>query len=216
MATTVGAAAEFARLRAEFRDKGLGGRVGFGNRPALLVVDMTCAFTDPDAPLGGNLGPQLAAISALLEPARATDLPVIFSTVGYEDGLADAGMWIRKIPANRTLLASSPGTAVDPLLGRRPEESMLVKKFPSCFFGTDLATRLLSAGVDTLLVTGATTSGCVRATVVDACSYGFRTIVVEEAVGDRAELPHAAALFDMDAKYADVVGLDEAVAALRG
>jgi nicotinamidase-related amidase len=105
---------------------------------------------------------------------------------------------------------------VDPRLNRRPNEMLLVKKYASCFFGTDLASRLLSRRVDTLLITGCTTSGCVRASAVDACSYGFHTIVVEDAVGDRAELPHLASLFDIDSKYGDVVGLAEAVNYLAG
>jgi maleamate amidohydrolase len=140
---------------------------------------------------------------------------VLFSTVAYDAGLQDAGVWIRKIPSNHLLVEGSEWVEVDERLGRRDSEGVLVKKYASCFFGTDLASRLMSRRIDTLLVTGCTTSGCVRATVVDACSYGFHTIVVEEAVGDRAELPHHASLFDMDAKYGDVVTLDDATAYLE-
>jgi nicotinamidase-related amidase len=208
--------AEYARLRQEFRDKGFGSRVGFGARPALLVVDLITGFTDLRSPLAGQLESQLAATNDLLEPARALGLPVIFSTVAYDAELQEAGIWIRKIPANSWLVEGSEWVEVDKRLNQQPNETTLVKKYASCFFGTDLAARLVSRRVDTLLITGCTTSGCVRATAVDSCSYGFHTIVVEDAVGDRAALPHAASLFDIDAKYGDVVPLDEAVAYLQG
>ena len=208
--------AEYARLRQEFRDKGFGSRVGFGARPALLVVDLITGFTDLRSPLAGQLEGQLAATNDLLEPARALGIPVIFSTVAYDAELQEAGIWIRKIPANSWLVEGSEWVEVDKRLNQQPNETTLVKKYASCFFGTDLAARLVSRRVDTLLITGCTTSGCVRATAVDSCSYGFHTIVVEEAVGDRAALPHAASLFDIDAKYGDVVPLDEARAYLRG
>jgi nicotinamidase-related amidase len=210
------AALEYARLRKEFQDKGFGRRVGFGERPALLAVDFITGFTDLRSPLAGDLDTQLAATNALLEPARAAGIPVIFSTVAYDAELQEAGIWIRKIPANGTLVEGSEWVEVDKRLNQRPNETTLVKKYASCFFGTDLAARLISRRVDTLIITGCTTSGCVRATAVDACSYGFHTIVVEEAVGDRAALPHAASLFDIDAKYGDVVGLDEACSYLEG
>jgi maleamate amidohydrolase len=207
---------EYTRLRQEFRDKGFGCRVGFGQRPALLVIDFQTGFTDLRSPLAGELDSQLAATNALLEPARAADIPVIFSTVAYDTELQEAGIWIRKIPSNRWLVEGSEWVQVDARLSQRPQEMTLVKKYASCFFGTDLAARLISRRIDTLIIAGCTTSGCVRATAVDACSYGFRTIVVEEAVGDRAALPHAASLFDIDAKYGDVVELADAVGYLTG
>jgi maleamate amidohydrolase len=207
---------EYTRLRKEFQDKGFGARVGFGQRPALLAVDFITGFTDLRSPLAGDLDTQLAATNALLEPARAAGIPVIFSTVAYDAELQEAGIWVRKIPANSWLVEGSEWVEVDARLNQRPNETTLVKKYASCFFGTDLAARLISRRVDTLIITGCTTSGCVRATAVDACSYGFHTIVVEEAVGDRAALPHAASLFDIDAKYGDVVGLDETLSYLQG
>jgi maleamate amidohydrolase len=207
--------ARYAALREEFRSRGLGGRVGFGARPAVLVVDLVRGSTDPRSPLAGDLDRQIEATNTLLGVARRGDVPVLFSTVAYDAGLQDAGVWIRKIPSNHLLVEGSEWVEVDERLGRRDSEGVLVKKYASCFFGTDLASRLMSRRIDTLLVTGCTTSGCVRATVVDACSYGFHTIVVEEAVGDRAELPHQASLFDMDAKYGDVVRLDDATAYLE-
>ncbi|MCW2537689.1 MAG: Nicotinamidase-related amidase [Modestobacter sp.] len=207
---------EYDRLRKEFQGKGFGRRVGFGQRPALLAVDFITGFTDLRSPLAGDLDTQLAATNALLEPARAAGIPVIFSTVAYDAELQEAGIWVRKIPANSWLVEGSEWVEVDRRLNQRPNETTLVKKYASCFFGTDLAARLISRRVDTLIITGCTTSGCVRATAVDACSYGFHTIVVEEAVGDRAALPHAASLFDIDAKYGDVVGLAETLSYLGG
>jgi nicotinamidase-related amidase len=156
----------------------------------------------------------VSATNELLHLARRDDVPIIFSTVAYDPELQEAGLWIRKIPSNEWLVEGSEWVEVDERLDRRQSEMVLVKKYASCFFGTDLAARLVSRRIDTLLITGCTTSGCVRATAVDACSYGFHTIVVEEAVGDRAELPHHASLFDIDAKYGDVVPLAEAAAYL--
>jgi nicotinamidase-related amidase len=206
---------EYARLRAEFQGKGLGGSVGFGQRPALLAVDFITAFTDLRSPLAGELDGQLEATNALLEPARAAGIPILFSTVAYDAELQEAGIWIRKIPANRWLVEGSEWVEVDKRLKQRPEETTLVKKYASCFFGTDLVARLVSRRIDTLIIVGCTTSGCVRATAVDSCSHGFHTIVVEEAVGDRAALPHEASLFDIQAKYGDVVSLQEALTYLR-
>ncbi|QII03230.1 isochorismatase family protein [Rhodococcoides fascians A21d2] len=195
----------YEELRADFRSRGLAGRVGFGSRPALVVVDLITGFTDPRSPLAGDLDSQLHATNQLLDPARAASIPIYFSTVAYQPDLSDAGTWIDKIPSNRILLEGSEWVQIDQRLGQRPGEPTLVKKFPSCFFGTDLLTRLVAAQVDTVVIVGCTTSGCVRATAVDSCSNGFKTIVVEEGVGDRAVLPHLASLFDIDAKYGDVM-----------
>ena len=206
---------EYSRLRREFQERGFGGRVGFGARPAIIAVDFITGFTDLRSPLAGDLDSQLAATKTLLAPAREANIPVIFSTVAYDAELQEAGVWISKIPANKWLVEGSEWVNVDARLEQRPNETTLVKKYASCFFGTDLAARLVSRRVDTLLIVGCTTSGCVRATAVDACSYGFHTLVVEEAVGDRAALPHAASVFDIDAKYGDVISLAEACAYLR-
>jgi len=195
--------------------KGLGGRVGFGKRPALLVIDMIRGFTDVSSALASNMDDQIEAINQLLDLARTRQVPIIFSTVAYDAGLQEAGIWIRKIPSAKLLVEGSEWVEVDERLHRRPNEMVLVKKYASCFFGTDLASRLMNRNIDTLLITGCTTSGCVRATSVDSCSYGLHTIIVQEAVGDRAELPHIANLFDIDAKYGDVVSLEEALGYLN-
>jgi maleamate amidohydrolase len=199
-----------------YRSRGFGERVGFGARPAVLVIDMIRAFTEQGSPLAGDLDAQVDAINRLLGPARAAGAPVIFTTVAYDRQLTEAGLWIRKVPTHDVLMEGTPWVECDPRMDRRDEDMWLVKKYASCFFGTDLCSRLQTHGVDTLILTGCTTSGCVRATAVDACSYGFHTIVVEECVGDRAELPHVSNLFDINAKYGDVVELEEAATYLSG
>lgn len=198
-----------------YTSRGLGSRVGFGQRPAVLVVDLVNGFTDPASPLGCDLTRPIRSTVRVLDAARARGVPIVFSTVGYDANVIGSSPWMRKIPANRDLVLGSPLVEVDDRLGKRDDEQLLVKEYASCFFGTDLATRFVAAGVDTVIITGATTSGCVRASAVDACSHGFRTIVVEEAVGDRADLPHYVNLFDIDAKYADVVSEDDVVAFLE-
>jgi maleamate amidohydrolase len=199
-----------------FRQRGFGLRIGFGERPALLVIDMVKAFTNPDMMLGANLDAELAAINPLLGVAHERRIPVIFSTVMYHDAdFRDAGIWALKQKGVATLKAGTDGVEVDPRLDVQPSDSLLVKKYASCFFGTDLTPRLMSRQVDTLILTGCTTSGCVRATAVDALQTGFRPMVVREAVGDRSAAAHAQSLFDLDAKYADVVSLDETLQYLR-
>ncbi len=193
------------------RNSGFGNRIGFGTRPALLVVDMQIGFTDPEkSPLAGNLASQVAAIRELLPTVRRGRWPVIFTTTGYNpNGQADAGLWARKAPSLRLLKLDSDLVEIDPRLSVEPGDLVITKQYASAFFATHLASTLTALAVDTLLVTGCTTSGCVRASVVDAVSHGFRPIVVVEGVGDRAREPHDANLFDMDNKYGDVVPLAE-------
>jgi len=195
--------------------KGLSGRMGFGEKPAIIVIDMIYGFTDLRSPLASNMENQIEAINQLLGIARLKQIPIIFSTVSHDVNLMDAGIWIKKIQSSKILVEGSEWVEVDKRLNRQPNEMLLVKKYASCFFGTDLPSRLIHLGIDTLIITGCTTSGCVRATSIDSCSYGFHTIVVQEAVGDRAELPHFANLFDIDAKYGDVVSLEEALSYLK-
>ena len=206
----------YAELAARYADQGLGGRVGFGSRPAIVVVDLINGFTDPGSPFGSDLSAEIEATNALTGVARELGIPVFFSTIVYDPSLRDAGVWQHKIRANQWLVEGSAWTELDERLGRQAGETVVVKKYASCFFGTDLSSQLQTLGIDTVVIAGCTSSGCVRATAVDACSHGFRTIVVEEAVGDRDDLPHRAALFDIDSKYGDVMTLDVAVQALRG
>jgi maleamate amidohydrolase len=193
-----------------FRARGFGQTIGFGERPALLIVDLVKAFTDAGRPLGANLDAQIAASNLLIDAAHARDVPVIFSSVSYSDpNLKDAGIWARKQKGVATLMASGDGPELDPRLHFRPGDAILMKKYASCFFGTDLVPLLLAGRADTLIITGCTTSGCVRASAVDACQIGFRPMVVREAVGDRSAAAHDQSLFDLNAKYADVVSLEE-------
>jgi nicotinamidase-related amidase len=199
-----------------FRQRGFGIKIGFGERPALIIIDMLKGFTDPAMPLGAKLDDEIEAQMPLLEVAHARDIPVIFSTVMYEEAdIKDAGIWALKQKGARSLTAGSEAVKVDPRLGMQPRDIHLVKKYASCFFGTDLVPRLNSRRVDTLIITGCTTSGCVRATAVDAVQNGFRPMVVREAVGDRSAAAHEQSLFDLNAKYADVVSLDETLQYLK-
>jgi maleamate amidohydrolase len=198
-----------------FRERGYGRVIGWGTSPALLVIDYTRAFTDPALPLGANLDRELAATVRMLEAAREAEIPIYYSIVCYEEkDLRDAGLWAKKMAGVMTLRAGTPEVEIDPRLERRADEAILVKKYASVFFGTDLVTRLNTQRVDTLILTGCTTSGCVRATAVDAVQYGFRPMVVREAVGDRAQPAHEQSLFDLHAKYADVVSVDETLSYL--
>ena len=167
-------------------------------------------------PLGANLDREIEAQQPLIDVAHERNIPVIFSTVIYNDhDLKDAGLWGVKMKGSLTLKAGTHAVEIDPRLDMRPTDSLLVKKYASCFFGTDLVPRLMNQRVDTLIITGCTTSGCVRATAVDAVQNGFRPMVVREAVGDRSAPAHEQSLFDLNAKYADVVGLDETLQYMR-
>jgi maleamate amidohydrolase len=193
-----------------FRERGFGRTIGFGQSPALLVIDLIGAFTNPELPLGAPLGEQIAQTVRLLGAARSGRVPVFYTSVAYEDAdLADAGIWAIKQAGLMTLRAGTPEVEVDPGLGRLPTEPVIFKKYASAFFGTDLLTRLNTLRVDTLILAGCTTSGCVRATAVDGLQNGFRVMVVREAVGDRARPAHEQSLFDLHAKYADVVSVDD-------
>jgi maleamate amidohydrolase len=199
-----------------FRQRGFGIKIGFGERPALMIIDMIKGFTDPTMPLGAPLESQIEAQLPLLEVAHQRDIPVIFSTVIYEEeDIKDAGVWALKQRGARTLTAGSEAVKIDPRFALQPKDIVLMKKYASCFYGTDLVARLNSRRIDTLIITGCTTSGCVRATAVDAVQNGFRPMVVREAVGDRSAAAHDQSLFDLNAKYADVVSLDETLQYLK-
>lgn len=188
--------------------------LGIGRRPAVIVVDMSRGFTDPACPLGCESGAVIAANVALLAAARAARLPVVFTTVVYRND-DDASVFRARVPALNLLSAGSPWAEIDPRLDRQPDEWLVEKHWASAFFATDLAARLRAATVDSLIVSGLTTSGCVRATVVDGLQHNFRVVVPREAVGDRNPDAHAANLHDMHAKYADVVSLDPLLHELR-
>lgn len=192
--------------------EGFFGRTQFGVNPGLLVVDMSLGFTDPASPLACELEEVVGAISRLLDAARRTAAPVVFTTVSYSKAYeTTAAAFLAKVPALRALEAGTRWVEIDPRIEPLAEEPILTKLFASAFFGTPLASILSAARVDTLIVAGASTSGCVRASVVDALQHGFRPMVAPEAVGDRDPQTHTANLYDMDAKYANIVPLEEVI-----
>lgn len=195
-----------------YADRGFGTRVGFGRRPALLVIDMSRAFCDPSYKVGCDQTPTIEAIARLLDASRPAGIPVYFTTVAYSGDGGDGGVFLDKIPALRELRLDDPATSeFDPRIAPADGELVVPKKYASAFFGTTLASMLISRGVDTLILSGCSTSGCIRATAIDAVSHGYRVIVPEEAVADRAPGPHYANLFDINAKYGDVLPLVEVV-----
>jgi nicotinamidase-related amidase len=198
------------------RFEGFHGRVGIGERPALVVIDVNRGFTDPASPLVCDLDGVVAAIARLLGAFREAGLPVAYTTVSYDAAAKrSAEAFIAKIPALLTLEAGSEWVEIDPRIAPRDDEPVFTKLWASAFFGTPFASFLAAAGCDSLVVTGASTSGCVRATAVDALQHGYRPLVPREAVGDRNASAHEANLYDIDAKYGDVVALDEVLAAVR-
>jgi maleamate amidohydrolase len=185
-----------------------GHRIGFGRTPALLVVDFVRAYTEHDSPLfASGVEPAVKATVPLLQAFRASGRPVIHTTVRHTPpAFADGGLWVRKAPVLRCFADARFGQVcegVEPLEG----EPVIVKQYASAFFGTSLAALLTASGIDTIVVTGCTTSGCIRASAVDGVQHGFRVIVPREAVGDRHPAPHEANLFDIDSKYGDVVSV---------
>jgi maleamate amidohydrolase len=192
------------------------GRVGWGARPAVLVVDLVRAYTDPGGPF--ELPDPAAAVeatAALVAAAREAGRPVVWTVVRYASGLADGGLFVRKVPALGCFAEDAAGGWGELTLAPAAGEPVVVKQYASAFFGTPLASTLQALGVDTLVVAGVSTSGCVRASAMDALNSGYRPQVVREACADRTPALHENNLADLDAKYADVVGLDEALARLR-
>jgi maleamate amidohydrolase len=190
-------------------------RLGFGAVPAVVVVDFARGWTDPVSPMAAELDAELAACAVLLAAARAAGVPVVYTTVAYDEEELDEVVMLRKTPRVRMLVSGSPLAEVDPRVGPRDGEPVLVKKHASAFYGTPLEEILRERGVDTLLIAGCITSGCIRTTAADAAQLGFRPLVVAEAVGDRSRAAHEAALAAIDGLYGDVVPLAEAVAHLE-
>jgi nicotinamidase-related amidase len=191
---------------------GFSARVGYGARPAVLVIDMCHGITAVrDGRMFIDMDDHIPRIRSILAAARTSGAPVIFTTVAYHPDLADAGMFGKKVPLVQKFLLGSAGVEIDARLPVERGDHLLVKKMPSAFHGTYLHAMLAAAQIDTTIIVGNSTSGCVRATAVDAISGGFRPIVPKDCVADRAPLSHAVNLFDMDSKYADVVTSDEVV-----
>jgi maleamate amidohydrolase len=200
-----------------FARHGFGNTIGFGLRPALIVIDMINGFTDSAYPLASNLDDEVESSKTVLETARSTGIPVVYTTVQYDtvsEGFA--GVWQLKQKGLSSLVTGTHAVAIDSRLKPLKDESVIAKKYASAFFGTDLSSWLVSRSIDTVILVGCTTSGCVRATAVDALQHGFRPVVVKQAVGDRSRLAHDQAIFDLHQKYADVADVSEVVEYLMG
>ncbi len=192
------------------------GSVGFGARPCLLMVDFMAAYTTPGSPFFADAVVEAVSASVdLLAAARAAGVPVIHTRVEFHPSGRDGGLFVRKIPSLRVLSVGEPLGAFDDRVAPLGDELVLVKNYASAFFGTSLQSTLTADGIDTVILAGCSTSGCIRATAVDGIQHGFRVIVPRECVGDRHRAPHDANLFDINAKYGDVVPLAEVIARLR-
>ena len=199
-----------------YDERGYDRRLGFGARPAIVVVDFSRAFTGGRAEFpGGDFGAEMAQTRRLLDEARPRAIPIFFTTIAYDEPLRDAGLWGAKVPWLEHCKAGSPLVEIDASLDRRPGEPVIVKRYPSAFFGTDLEARLVEQRTDTLILAGCTTSVCVRATAIDAMQRGYRPVVAAQAVGDFNRALHAAHLKDMHARYADVLPMEEILIYLR-
>lgn len=186
-------------------------RIGFGKTPALILVDFVQAYFDKSCDLYADVEDALQSAIRLRNAARQAGVLVIYTNVVYHQSAINGGRFYEKAKPLRHFIEGSPMGEWPEGLEPSEDELIISKQYPSAFFGTSLASTLTAAGIDTLLITGLTTSGCIRATCIDCCSHGFIPIVVEEACGDRHQDPHQANLFDMNAKYADVVKEMEAI-----
>ncbi|MCG7522442.1 isochorismatase family protein [Ruegeria sp. Ofav3-42] len=195
--------------------QGLGGGIAFGRKPALLLIDFVNGFNDPDQLGGGNIGDAIAATRPVLRAFRDRDLPIAHTRIVYTETGSDIGVFATKIPGLQTLFESAHSSQVVDALAPLPGECVIRKKQASAFFDTDLAAWLRKEDADTLVIAGCTTSGCVRASVVDAASHNFRPFVLRDCVGDRALAPHEANLFDMGQKYAEVIDSADLQALLK-
>lgn len=196
---------------------GFKGRVGFGRRPAVLVVDFTLGFTDPESPLGNDtMGDKIAATRKLADAARRKGYPVIFTQEGFQPNMKDASVWYDKLSSLVHLQEDSRYMDVDPRLAYDETiDGLILKKTYSAFYGTNLVSMLVAQRVDTILVTGCTTSGCIRQTVADACANGFRALFVEECIADRSPVSHENNVEDMDNKLGDKISFETALSHLQ-
>jgi maleamate amidohydrolase len=196
---------------------GFSARLGYGDRPAVLVIDICHGITEKrDGKMFIDMDDHIPRIQRILAAARTVGAPVVFTTVAYHPDLADGGTFCQKVPLVQKLLLGSKDVEIDSRLPVQKTDHLIVKKMPSAFYGTHLQAMLTGLKVDTTIIVGNSTSGCVRATAIDAISGGFRPIVPKDCVADRAPLSHTVNLFDMDSKYADVVPSDEVLRYLNG
>ncbi len=193
-----------------YGERGYAYSIGPGARPAIIVIDFSLAFTGGNARFpGGKFATEIAATRRLLDAGRTRGVPIFFTTLSYEPHLRDAGLWVRKVPWLKHCVEGSELVQIDSALDPRPGEDILIKKYPSSFFGTGLDATLGSLGIDTLVVAGCTTSVCVRATVVDAMQHGYRALVAADAVGDFNPALHALHLRDIGSRYGDVMASED-------
>jgi maleamate amidohydrolase len=199
-----------------YENAGFGVRVLRGPKPALIVIDFSYGFTDTRYPTASDAGKQIDVTNRLIAAARAQLVPVIFTVIAFNDAEIGTLVWLRKATGMKALVEGSRLVEIDDRLDRLPGDAVIFKKGASAFFGTNLAAHLSGGGIDTAILTGATTSGCVRASAVDAVQSGFNVLVVADACADRAAPPHDAALYDIDQKYGDVITTADTLSYLDG
>jgi len=199
----------YSEIFEEYVRGGVSPRIGYGQKPAIVTVDLMQGFTDPSLPMGREYSSVVEAAACLMALARSKNLPVVAVRSQYTSEGVEALNWLTKTPKAREFVEGSTWVAFDSRLGVRSDDVVVVKRFASAFFGTTLTSLLTTLGVDTVVVTGCITGGCVRATALDSHQYGFRTIVPMEAVGDHTPVSHWASLVNLDRMYADVVSQSE-------
>jgi maleamate amidohydrolase len=203
-------------LDEDYAQAGFGNNIGFGQNPALIIIDFVQAYMEKSSPLYAGVEDTLVGAIDLLGAAREAGIPILHTNVAFTPGGIDGGVFFRKVKALRCFEQGSRlgafATGLEPLAS----EPIITKQYASAFFGTSLGSTLTALGIDTLILAGLSTSGCIRASAVDAVQHGFIPIVVREAVGDRDPAPHEANLFDLQAKYADVVHLQQVKDYLKG
>jgi maleamate amidohydrolase len=199
----------------DYAARGMRARTGWGARPCVVVIDFQYGMTDPACPLGSsNQDAPIEVSQRILAAARQAGVPIVYTRVAFRADLADGGLFVEKVPALRALVPGSRWVEIDERVAPEPADYVLTKRHSSAFIGTELQQVLQTRGIDTLVFLGCSTSGCVRQSAVDANAYGFRSLVVSDAVGDRSWTQHEANLVDLDGKYADVITSEEAIATL--
>ena len=198
-------------LDEDYAAAGFGNSLTPGKKPALVIIDFVDAYLNPTSPLYAGVEKALESAEKILNAARSANLPIIFTNVEFTPGGKDGGVFFKKVGALKNFEKGNALGAFPKNVAPKGNEIVVTKQYASAFFGTSLASTLTAAGVDTLLITGVSTSGCVRATTVDAVQHGFIPLVIRDAVGDRDERPHEANLFDMQAKYAEVISQEDAL-----
>lgn len=195
-----------------YKKVGIGNRAGFGKRPALIVIDVQKGFTLPECPLGGGLDEMIENIKDVVAVAKKKNVPVIYTVVAWRPDSGDGGMILKKIPSLKPFTIGSRWAELDDRMDYDPtKDYFIIKKHFSCFHGTELVNILIDHGIDTCILIGDSTSGCVRSTAIYSAAYGFYTIVPIECVGDRSADAHQANLFDINAKFGDVVSKQEVI-----